>query len=330
MNNPIANSHQIVTANEQPLSQNAAAVYLARLTSELTRRTMRDALDKIARMDGKADDALALDWSQLRYQHTAAIRARLAAEYAPATANKLLSALRGVLKEAWRLGQMSAEDYQRAVDIANIKAETLPAGRDLSFGEIRALVTVCIDDGTAAGIRDAAIIGVLATCGVRRAELVSIDLADFNEDTGKIVIRGGKGNKDRAVYATEGALMALIDWLDIRGRVPGALFNPINKGGAVQHGRSMTAQAVYKMLIKRGEQAGVKAFSTHDFRRTFVGDLLDRGVDISVVSKPAGHADPKTTTRYDRRPEEKKREAVSRLHFPYQRRCSTCAKGIKE
>ena len=121
-----------------------------------------------------ANDALTLDWSQLRYQHTAAIRARLAAQYAPATTNKILSALRGVLKEAWRLQQMSAEDYQRAVDIANIKAETLPAGRDLSYGEIKALADVCMNDDSAAGVRDAAIIGILATCGVRRAELVAI------------------------------------------------------------------------------------------------------------------------------------------------------------
>src|SRR5664279_3378817 len=133
----------VITTNREqemittrPLSQNPAAVYLARLTSELSRRTMTDALDKIARMDGR--DALTLDWSALRYQHTAAIRARLASTYAAATANKMLSALRGVLKEAWRLGQMSAEDYQRAVDLENIKGETLPAGRDLSFGEIKA------------------------------------------------------------------------------------------------------------------------------------------------------------------------------------------------
>ena len=74
------------------------------------------------------------------------------------------------------------------------------------------------------------------------------------------------------------------------------------------------------MLGKRGAEAGVKDFSAHDFRRTFVGDLLDRGVDISVVSKLAGHSDPKTTARYDRRPEATKRDAAAKLHFPYTRR----------
>jgi len=196
----------------------------------------------------------------------------------------------------------------------------LPAGRDLSFGEIKALADVCMKDDSAAGVRDAAIIGVLATCGVRRAELVGIDLADFDTGSGRMVIRGGKGNKDRTVYAANGAQAALIDWLSFRGTDAGALFVPINKGGKVQQGGSMTAQAVHKLLLKRGAEAGVKPFSAHDFRRTFVGDLLDRGVDIATVAKMAGHSDVKTTARYDRRPEETKRDAAGKLHFPYFRR----------
>ncbi|MEO8393554.1 MAG: integrase, partial [Chloroflexota bacterium] len=175
MNDSISPTHQLVTTT--PLSQNPAAVYLARLTSALSRRTMHAALDKIAALDGQ--DAFSLNWAALRYQHTTAIRARLAADYAPATANKLLSALRGVLKEAWRLGQMNAEDFQRAVDLENIKGQTLPAGRDLSFGEIKALAEVCMSDPSPSGVRDAALIGILATCGLRRAELASLKVENF-------------------------------------------------------------------------------------------------------------------------------------------------------
>src|SRR5437016_4867083 len=88
-----------------------ALVYLARL-SPGSRRTMRQGLDAVARLlTAGACDALTLDWAALRYQHTAAIRTRLAEAYAPATANKVLAALRGVLKEAWRLGLMGAEDH---------------------------------------------------------------------------------------------------------------------------------------------------------------------------------------------------------------------------
>ena len=51
----------------------------------------------------------------------------------------------------------------------------------------------------------------------------------------------------------------------------------------------MTNQAVYNILKKRAEGAGVSEFSPHDLRRTFVSDLLEAGADIAIVSKMAGH-----------------------------------------
>jgi len=70
-------------------------------------------------------------------------------------------------------------------------------------------------------------------------------------------------------------------------------------------------------LMKRAQQAGVKAFSAHDFRRTFISDLLDANVDVVTVQKLAGHASPETVSIYDRRGEESKRKAVEWLHVPY-------------
>ena len=55
-------------------------------------------------------EATELPWHRLGYQHTQALRAALADRYSPATVNRHLAALRGVLKEAWRLGLMDAED----------------------------------------------------------------------------------------------------------------------------------------------------------------------------------------------------------------------------
>ena len=142
------------------------------------RRTQKTALNEIARMlAGEEAAALTCNWAAVRYPHAAAIRTRLAETYAPATANKMLSALRRVLKEAWKLGYMSAEEYQRAVSVANVPGQTLPPGRELGQGEIYSLMLQCASDNSPAGVRDAAMIALLYSCGLRRAEIVALDLA---------------------------------------------------------------------------------------------------------------------------------------------------------
>ena len=292
-----------------------ALVYLARLGAG-SRRTMRGALDTIAAIasGGKAN-AQGFPWWALRYQHTAAIRAALAERYRPATTNKMLAALRGVLHEAFRLGLMDAETFQRSSDVTCIKAETLPRGRALSPGEIAALMRACTDDTGPAGHRDAALVAVLYGAGLRRSEAVGLDLADYNAETGELVIRG-KGRKDRLGYATNGAGDALADWIAVRGAEPGALFCHVNKAGRVV-ARTLTDQAVLHVLRKRAEEAAVARFSPHDMRRTFISDLLDAGADIATAQHLAGHASVQTTARYDRRGEITKRRAAELLHVPY-------------
>ena len=302
----------------QGLDRNPAAVYLASL-SESGRRTMRQALDVIAGILTGNADCLACDWAGLRFQHTTVVRTRLVESYAPATARKMLCALRGALKAAWRLGLVPAEEYHRARDLEKVNGETLPAGRELQAGEISGLMGVCEDDPTPAGARDAALIALLYSCGLRREESVSLDLENYDPDSGLLEVLHAKRGKQRTAYLVNGAARAMADWLALRGDELGPLFWPINKGGKLAN-RRMSTQAVYNMLAKRGCEAGVKNFSPHDFRRTFVSDLLEAGADISVVARMAGHASVTTTARYDRRPEEAKRRAATLLHVPYRGR----------
>ena len=116
---------------------------------------MAEALERIARIaSGGALDAVALPWHLLRYQHVTAIRTalmecvseRTGKPLGPATVNKALSALRGVLKEAWRLGLMNAEDLARATDFAPVRGSTVLRGRALASHEVAALFHVCSQD----------------------------------------------------------------------------------------------------------------------------------------------------------------------------------------
>ena len=90
----------LVLSEPLPLTIHPAAVYLRSLSAG-SKPTMTNALNEIAALltDGSCD-IYTLDWSKLRYQHTAAVQAALLEQYAPATAAKMICALRRVLAEA--------------------------------------------------------------------------------------------------------------------------------------------------------------------------------------------------------------------------------------
>lgn len=300
---------ELIMVESLPLDHNPAAVYLAKLKRS-SRRPQKSALDVVAHILSKGTANCAeLDWSRVRYQHTAFVRSRLMDGYAPATANRILCALRGTLEQAWLLGLMSAEDYHRAAHVSPIIGETLPAGRELSQAEIATLFSDCANDPRPIAVRDAATLAVMYSGGLRRDEVTKLDLADY--DGNKKLIVHGKRSKERSVYLATGAIVALKRWLVLRGDGPGPLFVAINKGSNLVKDKRMTPQAIYYLLKSRAKHAGVKSFSPHDLRRTFVGNLLEAGVDISTVAKMAGHASVDTTARYDRRPEQAKEKAAA-------------------
>jgi integrase/recombinase XerD len=295
--------------------QHPVAVYLARL-SPGSRRAMRQVLGVVADLlsSGKATIET-FPWAALRYQHTRGVRAVLAERYSPATANKALSALRGVLGECFRLGLVSAENYARSSDLPSVRGESAPRGRALKTEELVALFGAC-DPSTAQGARDAGLLAVLYGAGLRRAEVVALDISDFDPESGELRIRSGKGRKPRTVWITNGARDALRAWLEVRGAAPGPLFLAVGKGGDVRPGR-MTTGAVYQILTRLQAAAKVKPFSPHDCRRSYITALLAAGNSIAVVQKLAGHASVNTTARYDRSDEDAKRKAAETLHVPF-------------
>jgi integrase len=297
-----------------PLTGHPAAVYLGSL-SQGSQRAMRSSLNAIASMltDGECD-CFTLDWSKLRYRHTAAVRIALKQRLAATTVNKMLVALRRVLKEAYRLDLIEMTDYTKAIDLANLKASGELRGRALDEDEIASLIESCLLKRTPLDLRDAAAIAILRIGGIRRQELACLKLADLDLGSGSLTVRRGKGGKRRVVYLTPEALAIIEDWLLVRGSKPGALICPVNKGGRVEVRHfAPDGDGIYKLVQQRAIKAGVKRFSPHDFRRTFCSDLFGSDTDIFTVQKLAGHASPSTSAKYDRRGEETKRKAVQGL-----------------
>lgn len=300
-----------VRADEHPV-----AVYLARLASENSRAAMRNQLRNVCRILAGHDDVRAFPWHELRAQHTEAVRAELVARYAPATVNLALSALRGVLRAARRLGLIDAETFEAAVDLSPARGRRTPPGRELSAREQQRLVETC--DDSPIGVRDAAIFAVLFGGGLRRSEVVALDAADYDPEHQELHVRRGKGDKDRLVPLASGAGAAVEAWLALRGAdEPGPLFYPSQGVGRPFVARRMTTQAVYDLCRRRARAAGVDRFSPHDGRRSLISSLFDAGADVSAISSIAGHSSTDTTRRYDRRGHRATRQAAKLVHFPY-------------
>ena len=190
------------------LHTDPAVVYLASLEPG-SRRAMWQALGVIAELlTGTKADPLQVPWWNVQYQHIQAIRSLLMERYSPASANKIMAALRGVLREAWRLGFMEAETFHRAIDIKTVTGNSIPKGRSVDAGEMISLVTACLTDPPPAGIRDAAILALLYAGGLRRSEVISLNLADYDPTTGSLKILAAKVNKARTIYLGNGSQVA--------------------------------------------------------------------------------------------------------------------------
>ncbi len=230
-------------------------------------RTILEALTKLANWasNGRCD-AFSLPWHLLRIEHTAALRTRLVSTLAPATANKHLAALRGVLKQCWRAGLIPAEAYQRAIDLPTVRGESPRRTNRLRAYDLYKLEQVCQCDPSPAGARDEALLVLLYGVHLRRSEVVALDLSDYDVATGELVTRSTGSGKLRRFGANPDARRALERWILIRGSDEGPLFNPVNKGGRIER-RRLSEQAIYIACQKRAAEAGLPPTSPEDLRR---------------------------------------------------------------
>lgn len=292
-------------------SQSPAIVFLASLSLG-SRRAMRDALGLIVRLiAGETEaDPVTFEWERLRFQHTAAIRAKLVDLHSPAYCRKIVAALRGVLRAAWRLGLMPTDDYHRAIDLEPIRGSRVDVGRELPSVEIRKLFAAATADPyRIRGVRDGAILALGFGFGLRRAEIASACTSDFDLATQTMTVVG-KGNKQRAIPGPLWAVAAVQAWVSARNGSGGALL--ISR---LDSSEGLTPQTVYMAVKGLAVRAGVSLYP-HEMRKTLASQLLDASGDLATVSRMLGHASPATTMRYDKRAIRAARAAVDRLADP--------------
>ncbi len=297
-------------------------VYLSSLSKD-SQPSMLSGLHAVARLVDRDCDAQTLPWANLRFSHTNALRAKLIEIYAHRTVNRMMAAVRGVLKAAWRLDLMVTDDYIRAVDFKPVKTRGLPpSGRVVPTDEIGTLF------GSTAGTkrlrknpprhrdplayRDQALLVVLYSAGVRRQEASALDVGDYDDKTGALTVRRGKGAKYRVAYIPEGYRSWLTPWIEYqRERKVEPMFVRWTRSGPTDKrlGRAGVDHVLHRLAL----EAKIPKLTPHDLRRSFATELLEHGADLLMVQQLMGHADVRTTSIYDRRGEAGKKKAVEKM-----------------
>lgn len=166
--------------------------------------------------------------------------------------------------------------------------------------------------------RDYAILMLFLNCGIRRSELVGLNLTDVYEDRIRVV---GKGNKERFVYFGESCRKALDDYLLERQQIhdasdPKALFLSRDKN-------RISVTAVHRLVKKHLLAAGLDPdqFSAHKLRHTAATMMLSGGVDVKTVQEVLGHENLNTTQIYTHIESTELKIAaeanpISKLNFP--------------
>jgi site-specific recombinase XerD len=239
-------------------------------------------------------------------------RQHLADSYAKATAGRMLSVARRILTEAVNRGDLRANP---AIDIRGFKtgANETPHTA-LNRREAKELLTG-IDTSTAKGQRDYALIMLLLRTGLRRAEAVALTVGDLSTEQGHQIatIQHGKGDKRRVVKLPVDVARSIKTYLEAAGRgrsevkASAPLFVRFRKGTKASGGlpvateEGLTTKAIELIVKEHAKAAGVEHLTPHGLRASFVTLALEGGASLHQVQYAAGHADPRTTERYQKR-----------------------------
>ncbi|MCA9064671.1 MAG: tyrosine recombinase XerC [Planctomycetaceae bacterium] len=164
------------------------------------------------------------------------------------------------------------------------------------------------------GVRDRAILETMYSAGLRVAELVGLNLSDWDRSAGIIRVMG-KGRKERISPIGSYAAKALDQWLQLRRPDPKAKDADRNAMFLNRFGRRLTTRSIGRMLEKHIATAGLSSqTSPHTLRHSFATHLLDGGADLRSVQELLGHKSLTTTQIYTHVSTRRLRETYEKAH----------------
>lgn len=223
-----------------------------------------------------------------------------------ATVQRRLFAIKAFFR--WRETMNGAASPARALRSPRTQRR-LPA--ILPEDDVRRLIEADSEDASPAVQRDRAILETLYSSGLRVSELVGLNWRDVDDEIGMVLVRSGKGNKDRMVPIGEPALDALKAW---RRAMPKAweLDGPVITN---LRGGRLTTRAVENILARRIVGAGLgTSITPHGLRHCFATHMLNSGADLRSIQEMLGHASLATTQRYTHVSVNRLKEVYRRAH----------------
>lgn len=280
-------------AELEAFAEHLRSIDRSRKTWEGYLRDLQNFADWFVHSNGEAPRAELITPADLReYRQYLQVQKRLAA----ASINRKLSALKAFLAWASESGRIKANPAEGVRLIGKQKlAPKWLEKREAYLVEREAERAVQVARSEAArflAVRDRAILVLLLNTGLRISELVALQVQDIqlSERKGSLVVRLGKGEKQRIVPLNETARRALREWLEIRGQDQGYCFLD-------RRGEAMTPSGVHRRLAELGKRVGVEVHA-HLLRHTFAKRLVDSGVGLEKVGALLGHSDLNTTRVY--------------------------------
>lgn len=159
----------------------------------------------------------------------------------------------------------------------------------LTASEISAILRSCTQD------RDRAICLFLLDSGVRASELIALNMGDIDLKTGTVMVRVGKGQKQRTTYIGAKTRKAVKRYFSQRrGRLRDSTPAFVSEHG----GERMTISGMVQLMERLRVRSGVKGCKCHNFRRTFAITCLRNGMNIYVLAKLMGHTDITVLRQY--------------------------------